>query len=318
MDQVASALEAYLGDYQQWLNWLAAGVIQGIDSAGQVGEVLGTTFSVGYDAIATSTQQTLKYTTDQVTSALEGAGASADDAATVLVNTLGCSADAAADAVADVFDGEHCDVTITPHSDTTLTPHSDSSSHSDIVSTPHSDSTMTPHSDSKTHWDAGALGSSKTHADIPSSHADIPKVHADLGTTHADIPKTHADIPAIHTTWRRKESHDPRTSSHGCSLQSGLSVLLPESPTGGRKPASSLRLGEDQGGGGTDRLLHPVWRGASADAVRRPGAPVLLGSRKVRRQWNPDQWRSDRRSAISTCSAAARYRWGSPSTAPVP
>ena len=199
VDQVTSAIEAYLGDYQQWLNWLAAGVIQGIDSAEQVGEVLAKTFGVDYDTIATSTQQTLKYTTDQVASALEGAGASADDAASVLINTLGCSADAAADAVADVFTGEHCDVTITPHSDATITPHADSSSHSDVVTTPHSDTTITPHSDHKTHCDAGPFGSSKIHTDIHSSHSDIPKVHADLGKNHGDIPATHDDIFAVHT-----------------------------------------------------------------------------------------------------------------------
>jgi hypothetical protein len=217
VNDVEKYLAIYLADFQQWLNWLYDGIILGVDTAEQVGEILAGTYELGYETIAIETTEILHYGSDQVAKALDGAGATADESMDILVNTLDYSVDEATKAVEDAFSGVHCDVSITPHGDSgiphgdTGTPHGDSAiPHGDSTVVPHGDSTVTPHSDSKPHTDSKVMGIHtdikyphtdipKTHADTPAVHGDTPSVHTDAPEIHADTPSVHTDVPAIHT-----------------------------------------------------------------------------------------------------------------------
>jgi hypothetical protein len=193
---VEKYLGIYLADYQQWLNWLYDGVILGVDTAEQVGEILAATYELDYDTIATQTTEILHYGSDQVADALDGAGATADETLDILVNTLDYSVDDATKAVEQAFSGVHCDVQVTPHEDAKAVPHEDSSTHTD-EKVPHGDAVTIPHTDNKisSHSDSKVMG---IHSDIPGIHEDTAKVHTDTPSVHSDIP-IHGDTPAIHT-----------------------------------------------------------------------------------------------------------------------
>ncbi len=201
--QVEAALQLFIDESENWLTWLGEGIVQGITGgAEQVGAILGSSFELAYDDIATQTTDILSYTTDQVTQALQGAGATADETYDVLVNTLDVSADEATSAVDSFFTGaSHLDI---PHADSTgahvddghtdtTTDHVDDGH--DDMNTDHVDSKLS-HDDA--HWDA--WGSPQSHTD--NSPHDDTSLHTDIGhddtALHTDLP--HDDTAAHYDT----------------------------------------------------------------------------------------------------------------------
>ncbi|MBL4710345.1 MAG: hypothetical protein JKY48_18090 [Flavobacteriales bacterium] len=189
-EQVTDIILAYLGDYTVWLQWIDDGLILGMSVAEDVGEVLSDTFMIGYNTIGSSTQEILNYSSTQVADALDGAGATADEA-TQVMSDLGYSVDQIDDAIESAYEGVHSDVNLghadipAVHTDAQTVPHTDSS-------TPHSDTNITPHSDEKisSHSDSKVFG---IHSDIPAIHSDIPAVHSDIPQVHEDTPSVHTD-----------------------------------------------------------------------------------------------------------------------------
>lgn len=207
--QVESVLQAYLTDSINWLTWLDTGVIQGITGgAEEVGQILASSFTLDYDSIATQTTDILDYSTDEVTQALQGAGATSQETYDVLVNTLGVPADEATASVEEFFTGvSHVDIA---HVDSTGAHVDDShtDTKTDHVDDAHTDTktdhvdTTDPHDDA--HWDTWPDHShtdSKPHDDT-ALHTDIghddTALHTDLPhddtSAHYDTP--HSDIPA--------------------------------------------------------------------------------------------------------------------------
>lgn len=198
LDQVTEVVLAYLGDYQQWLKWIDQGLILGMEEAEKVGEILATEYNLAYDTIGNSTEEILHYGSSQVADALDGAGATADEAAQVM-SDMGYAADEIESAITGAFEDTHCDVNTghidvpAVHDDMVTVPHTDNTvSHTDCITIPHGDSTITPHSDTKIHEDIPYVCNHKDHSDIPATHGDTPAVHS-------DIPKVHEDTASVHT-----------------------------------------------------------------------------------------------------------------------
>ncbi len=213
VSQVQAALQLFLNDSASWLAWLGNGIVTGITGgAEQVGQILDQSFTLAYDDIATQTTDILNYTTDQVTQALQGAGATADETYDVLVNTLGVPAEEATAAVETFFTGgDHFDVAHgdstgahvdTGHTDT-VTDHVDTNDH---VDTGHDD-TVTDHVDTNDHVDTG-------HDDTKTDHVDTQLTHDDafadtvFGGSHTDDAPH--DDSALHTDL----PHDDTSTSH--------------------------------------------------------------------------------------------------------
>jgi hypothetical protein len=162
INQVYNALMAFFELSEQWLNWLCMGLFIGVETPEQVGATLKAVYNLTYDAIATQTTSILNYTTDQVTQALQGAGATAGETYEVLVNTLKVGTQEAENAVEDFFtgSGEHYDQILIPgYNDRTL--HTDTGGYND--STLHTDTHG--YNDRTLHTDTGGYNDSTLHTD---------------------------------------------------------------------------------------------------------------------------------------------------------
>jgi hypothetical protein len=122
-NQVYDNLETFFKLSEHWLNWVNQGLVIGVETAEQVGACLKTAYNMDYDAIANQTTDILCYNVNQVTQALQGAGATAEETYDVLVYTLNVETEEAARAVEDFFTGsaEHWDQILIPgYNDRTL------------------------------------------------------------------------------------------------------------------------------------------------------------------------------------------------------
>jgi hypothetical protein len=122
-NQVYDNLETFFKLSEHWLNWVNQGLVIGVETAEQVGACLETAYNMDYDAIANQTTDILCYNVNQVTQALQGAGATAEETYDVLVYTLNVETEEAARAVEDFFTGsaEHWDQILIPgYNDRTL------------------------------------------------------------------------------------------------------------------------------------------------------------------------------------------------------
>jgi hypothetical protein len=186
-EQVKDIINKALKDADQWLNWVKSGVIQGAGQTAQaVGQVLHQVYNLPNNEIAGKTKQILDYSIDGITEALNGAGATADQAVQSLAG-LGYQAADISKAIAGVFKNIHVDTSF-GHVDTNG-PHVDTPQvHADIPRT---------HVDTSQHIDLGGdhidKGSSWHHIDTGTPHADS-RPHVDQTTTpHADTNTPHAD-----------------------------------------------------------------------------------------------------------------------------
>ncbi|MFL6198987.1 MAG: hypothetical protein ACJ76J_07410 [Thermoanaerobaculia bacterium] len=83
-----------------WLGAIKSGIVTGtVTAAGAIGTVMAKAYNLTADQIADKTKTALNFTTDQVTSALKGAGLGAEEAAKLLRDKLGVVADVAEDAL---------------------------------------------------------------------------------------------------------------------------------------------------------------------------------------------------------------------------
>ena len=230
--QVYAAVANFFEVSTQWLTWLDAGLVLGVETAEKVGASLEQAYQLAYDAIATQTTDILHYNTDQVTEALQGAGASAQETYDVLVDTLGVSAEQAADAVEKFFtgSGEHLDQILIPgYNDRTF--HVDEGAYNDrtlhIDDSGYNDRTVhiddSGYNDRTLHIDTGGYNDRTLHSDYrvgahtdfghidyghsDSGHIDYGHVdsgHVDYGhvdSGHIDTGHTdtgHIDTPAVH------------------------------------------------------------------------------------------------------------------------
>ncbi len=151
IDAVEHALEAFLKDVNQWLNWVNKNVIQGLtNGAEDVGKALKNVYNTADDQIVSLTSSVLSYTENQVADALQGAGLSADAAASVMTEA-GYAAESVANAIASAFNNTSLDFSF-GHMDTPAGPHVDiPAGPYDIP--PHADGPVPPHVDTSTHVD---------------------------------------------------------------------------------------------------------------------------------------------------------------------
>jgi len=188
VDQVYDALKTFFALSEQWLNWVYQGLVIGVETAEQVGASLEAAYNMAYDAIATQTTDILYYTTDQVTEALQGAGATAEETYEVLVNTLDVSAEEATKAVEDFFtgSGEHWDQILIPgYNDNTL--HVDTGGYND--NTLHIDDNG--YNDNTLHVDNNGYNDRTLHVDTKgyndrTLHVDSKTVFGHDDTGHID------------------------------------------------------------------------------------------------------------------------------------
>jgi hypothetical protein len=181
--QIVDILNKALLDSTQWLKWLAGKIVQG---AGQtpdaVGKILVDVYHLGGLDIIKQTSSILNYGIDDVTSALDGAGISAQDAANFLAQAGYSTADIIK-AIEEVFSGQgHIDFSF-GHVDTPAGPHTDTS-HADGAG-PHVDGN---HADTTPHVDAKKWG---IHTDFQ-KHVDGSGPHIDQGS-HVDKGIPHVD-----------------------------------------------------------------------------------------------------------------------------
>ncbi|MDB4897562.1 MAG: hypothetical protein JWN15_3824, partial [Firmicutes bacterium] len=204
-DQVKEIITKMLTNADQWLAWVKNGIIQGAgQTAQQVGSVLHDVYNLSANEVADKTHQVLGYGADGVAAALQGAGATADQAVQIL-GGLGYDASDVAKAIGSVFTSVHVDTSFGhldtpagPHMDTPTahvdisSTHIDTSQHIDIPGTHadqdlgflgHADTNITPHGDTSPHVDQ----TTTPHGDTSTPHADtdLPP-HVDTGT-HIDI-----------------------------------------------------------------------------------------------------------------------------------
>ncbi|XEC97420.1 hypothetical protein AB6A23_13185 [Paenibacillus tarimensis] len=196
--QVKDILNKLLADADRWLGWIESGVISVADhTAKEIGHILNEVYNMKPDEIAQKTKKTLGYGIDQVTQALQGAGASVN-AAVQALTSAGYAASDIASAIKSVFTGIHVDTNFGhldqsgPHVDTPTvhldlpSTHVDTGKHADIGgdhidkgSSWHHIDTGTPHADSNPHLDTGMK-----HQDTTTPHGDTTP-HVDTGT-HID------------------------------------------------------------------------------------------------------------------------------------
>ena len=192
--QVSDILNKLVKDADQWLTWLADGMIKGAgETAEEVGRLLDQVYGVTDQEVAEKTQQILNYTSDQVAEALKGAGATADEAVAIMED-MGYEAEEISSAIASVFTGEDLNINF-GHVDTPAGPHLD-------VPKSHLD-TPKVYTDTTSHWDVP-----KVHTDFKTGwHNDVKTPHSD-SKSHTDQTITpHGDTAAPHT--------DTQTPPHG-------------------------------------------------------------------------------------------------------
>lgn len=151
--EIESAYKIFTTQAGQWLQLVATGVITGINSAAQVGEILHNTFGQTPGQIAALMHGYSQYGADQIAQAMQAVGADAQVVASTL-STLGYQAQAISQALGSVFPSHadfslgHLDIAQGPHGDI---PHFDVFGH---TITPHGDGPITPHTDTGTHIDS--------------------------------------------------------------------------------------------------------------------------------------------------------------------
>lgn len=143
--EIENAYQAFAQVPAQWLQLVSSGVITGIDSAAQVGEVLHDTFGQTPDQVAQLMHGYSQYGADQIAQAAQAAGATAQQAASELTG-LGYQAGTVTQAIGSAFTG-HTDFSF-GHVDTPSV-HTDQG----FGWLGHLDQNVPPHGDTGTHID---------------------------------------------------------------------------------------------------------------------------------------------------------------------
>ncbi len=150
-DKVKDAIEAYLKNPEKWLHWLKNKAIGGLEhGAKDVGRVLKNVFHLADREIGNQVKHILGYGADGVAGALEGAGATADQAA-ALMHDLGFGPSQIGNALKQVFSNPHVDLSV-GHLDTPAGPFIDTPAGPYHIP-PHVDKHVPPHGDTSTHID---------------------------------------------------------------------------------------------------------------------------------------------------------------------
>lgn len=165
LDAATNAIDAYLKDADQWLEWVDKNVVAGLaNGAEDVGKALKQVYSMADQDIATITKSALGYDAEGVANALQGAGLSSDEVASIM-NDIGYAASDIGDAIGSAFETAHVDLKV-GHIDTPAGPHADT------PGAPHVDVNAV-HSDINTHTDKRInYGLGKTHSDMSLGHSD--------------------------------------------------------------------------------------------------------------------------------------------------